>query len=723
MLFTLIAAGGLAASSSAFAAFPDPNDVQSTAATRLHEVAQDTQALPVAPAAIAPYCANTYTSGVEPLTLVKINDINNPSAAATGGTPHEDFTSIVGTLRPGATYAVTMKANTDGAFAHGFALYVDWNQDGLLTGANEGYWVGTVTGSTGTDALSATTYITVPSGAALGNTRMRAMTAFNTTTLSALPPCRTGTSYGQSEDYTVTIDPAAVVPALPLSLTASFTPTLGAVPANTTLAIAVANINASPTPITADFITILPAGMTLAADATTTCPGTFIGASGGDTITLASGASIPVGGCAISADVAVAAGGNYAVTAGPLTTAEGSGSAVAKFFGWNSTPSTSYNTGFEAPDYTVGAINSQQGWSARTSNVATTAPDNGAQHFSQTGLASPTTANNPLAISPTFPVGTTRYASVSANLRISHTTNGASWQFQPQDPGAGLLSTIVLFKNTGNAIQTYSWAGGSGTVVSTGATFTPNTYFNFKLIVDRATSNVRLCKDGVQIFESTDGTGTTGGNNIASMVFQQATGGGQTVNNTFFADDLNVSYTPSYNCDGSMPAHTVTPSVGTPSGTISPATAQTVNDGDTTSFTLAADAGFHIDTVGGTCGGALTGASYTTNPVTTDCTVVANFASDLSAPTVAKAFTPASVAVGANSTATITLTNPNASAITLSADLVDTLPAGLTASAASTTCGSGTASFTAGTLTLASGATIPASGSCTLTGTVKAAAA
>jgi hypothetical protein len=94
----------------------------------------------------------------------------------------------------------------------------------------------------------------------------------------------------------------------------------------------------------------------------------------------------------------------------------------------------------------------------------------------------------------------------------------------------------------------------------------------------------------------------------------------------------------------------------------------------------------------------------------------------IAAPTIAKSFTPTSVAVNVNSTATITLTNPNASVATLSAALVDTLPAGLVASAASTTC-TGTASFTAGSLTLASGATIPASGSCTLTGTVQSATA
>jgi hypothetical protein len=95
----------------------------------------------------------------------------------------------------------------------------------------------------------------------------------------------------------------------------------------------------------------------------------------------------------------------------------------------------------------------------------------------------------------------------------------------------------------------------------------------------------------------------------------------------------------------------------------------------------------------------------------------------LAPPTVAKSFTPASVTTNTNSAAAITLTNPNASAITLTADLVDTLPAGLvTNGAASTTC-TGTASSTSGTLTLGTGATIPASGSCILASAVQSATA
>ena len=95
------------------------------------------------------------------------------------------------------------------------------------------------------------------------------------------------------------------------------------------------------------------------------------------------------------------------------------------------------------------------------------------------------------------------------------------------------------------------------------------------------------------------------------------------------------------------------------------------------------------------------------------------------APSVSKSFTPANVLPGANSTATVTLTNTNASTATLTANLVDTLPAGLVATmgTAATTCASGTAGVQTGggSVTLTSGAQIPASGSCAVTFTVTAA--
>jgi hypothetical protein len=69
--------------------------------------------------------------------------------------------------------------------------------------------------------------------------------------------------------------------------------------------------------------------------------------------------------------------------------------------------------------------------------------------------------------------------------------------------------------------------------------------------------------------------------------------------------------------------HTVTPSAGA-NGSISPSTAQTVYDGRTTAFTVTPNTGY-TPTVAGTCGGSLVGTTYTTNAITSDCTVNATF--------------------------------------------------------------------------------------------------
>ncbi|WP_460596085.1 DUF7933 domain-containing protein [Geomonas sp. Red276] len=93
----------------------------------------------------------------------------------------------------------------------------------------------------------------------------------------------------------------------------------------------------------------------------------------------------------------------------------------------------------------------------------------------------------------------------------------------------------------------------------------------------------------------------------------------------------------------------------------------------------------------------------------------------LNPPTITKAFaSPGTILPGGTSVMTVTLTNPNATAIT-GASFSDTYPAGLFNTAAlndATTCTGGTTNSTngatGGTLSL-SGATIPANGSCTVT--------
>ncbi len=71
------------------------------------------------------------------------------------------------------------------------------------------------------------------------------------------------------------------------------------------------------------------------------------------------------------------------------------------------------------------------------------------------------------------------------------------------------------------------------------------------------------------------------------------------------------------------PSYTVSTSAGT-GGSISP-TSSTVTSGNTTAFTVTPDDGYEIDTVGGDCGGSLSGSIYTTGAITGNCTVSASF--------------------------------------------------------------------------------------------------
>lgn len=154
------------------------------------------------------YCSSiTYTSAVEPITLVNFAGINNVTDATVDGTPDlEDFTSMVANVNTGTTYPITLKGNSGGNFTNRYIVFIDWNQNGTLNDAGEVYFSGTTdmntVNSTGVDAIQAVGNILVPATATLGNTRMRVKKIFGTTNF--IDPCL-GAGYGQVEDYTVNV--------------------------------------------------------------------------------------------------------------------------------------------------------------------------------------------------------------------------------------------------------------------------------------------------------------------------------------------------------------------------------------------------------------------------------------------------------------------------------------------------------------------------------------
>lgn len=89
--------------------------------------------------------------------------------------------------------------------------------------------------------------------------------------------------------------------------------------------------------------------------------------------------------------------------------------------------------------------------------------------------------------------------------------------------------------------------------------------------------------------------------------------------------------------------------------------------------------------------------------------------SAINPPTVTKSFAPANIVSSGNSNLTVTISNINASAISLTSIFTDTFPAGMTIGTAGNTgtCGDVTASAGANNFTIANGTSIPAGG-CTV---------
>jgi hypothetical protein len=112
-----------------------------------------------------------------------------------------------------------------------------------------------------------------------------------------------------------------------------------------------------------------------------------------------------------------------------------------------------------------------------------------------------------------------------------------------------------------------------------------------------------------------DGMNCAAGPNLYGFV--SCNDGFQFTNVLYYCSDYNPIPDPT--------ELTVTPLSAGGGGFISPDIPQSVTEFETTSFTVNPDAGFSINSVGGGCGGNLNGNTYTTNPITTNCTVVASF--------------------------------------------------------------------------------------------------
>ena len=140
------------------------------------------------------YCASQGSSvAYEYLALVNLGSLNR-SSGADGG--YYDGTALGTSVAQGSPQTVSYAAGfVSSAYTENVTVYIDWNQNGSFADAGETV----ASGTTATTATQAAAF-TVPTGAKTGKTRMRVVLSDNAATTSC-----GAYSYGETEDYSVTV--------------------------------------------------------------------------------------------------------------------------------------------------------------------------------------------------------------------------------------------------------------------------------------------------------------------------------------------------------------------------------------------------------------------------------------------------------------------------------------------------------------------------------------
>lgn len=146
------------------------------------------------------YCtANSTNTNDEKIGRVAFGSIDKTSTGTAG---YENFTALSTNVTRGTANTITITPTWTGTiYAEGYAVWIDYNQNGVFTDASE---LAYSRAATTTTPVSGS--ITIPATALLGSTRMRVSMRYN-----QIPSSSCGSfTYGQVEDYTVNITSSAV---------------------------------------------------------------------------------------------------------------------------------------------------------------------------------------------------------------------------------------------------------------------------------------------------------------------------------------------------------------------------------------------------------------------------------------------------------------------------------------------------------------------------------
>src|SRR5690606_1641552 len=159
------------------------------------------------------YCEpSSNNASWEYITNVTFAGINNTTGGNAGLNNYTSQTATVYKDLIGEEYPLSVSIEADSnEYVY---VFIDWNQNGVLNDSGEVYVLASGTSANG----PFTTQVTVPAEAILGNTRMRVLLNWG----SAPNPC-TSPSFGEIEDYTVTVLGTPPACPAPSALTAEVT--------------------------------------------------------------------------------------------------------------------------------------------------------------------------------------------------------------------------------------------------------------------------------------------------------------------------------------------------------------------------------------------------------------------------------------------------------------------------------------------------------------------
>ncbi len=462
------------------------------------------------------------------------------------------------------------------------------------------------------------------------------------------------------------------------------------------LRVTISNPNTTTTLTGVAFTDTYPSNLVnnAAANSTLSCTGgssaTKVGGvAAGNTLGISGGTLAPGGSCTVTVNVSSGTVGNYLNSTGVISSNEGGSGAAATA--------------------TLNVNNNVAPTATKAFSPATIQP-NATSTLTLTFTNSNAVAVTGLAFTDNYPVSFFN----AATPALSNTCGGTATAVAGGStlalvggtiPASG--SCVMTVKVTSSVAGNYNNTLPAGSITTTNAGVVATDVSRQLAVLAAPTITKSFSPTSVAVNGTSTMTIVLSNPPINSVALT-----GVAFSDTYPAGLVNNATTVTKNCTtGGTTGTTAASATATNPGTLT-LTGGTIAVGGSCTYSVvvkSATAGGYTNTtgaVGSTNGGTGLTASATLS---------------VARPAISKAFSPTTVNTGANSTLTITLSNPTGTAMTAAA-FTDTYPGGIVnATAPATTCSGGTASGTiGGTSAGLSAGTIPANGTCTVTVTVTA---